>query len=167
MAYRWNDLLAPAILGKPTAGGKPDYDYTNGGYLFPKNDPSEALQFQFQMPHDWAIGTTIYPHVHVQQARNEQATFRFTYNWAAIGAAAAAPSGTYDCDTYAAAYTSGTIHQLVHGAAGISGSGISGVSSVLKMVLARTDNVYDATMLVTSVDIHYQIASIGSRSQFA
>ena len=60
----YEDLRFPATPGLLNpAVAKPDYDYTNIGYLF---DPTslESIYIIAQMPHDWVTGSTIYPHVH-------------------------------------------------------------------------------------------------------
>lgn len=142
---------------------KPDWDATNLGFLFPQNDIAEYIDIVVQLPHKWKEGSTIYPHVHVVQAANQQAVFKMDYKWYSIGDTIPAPA-TYTMDTYLATYDSGTISQLIYGT-GISGVGKT-FSSILKLRLYRDDNAYTGDMLVDQFDIHIEIDSFGTSSQY-
>ena len=162
---RWDDYNVPLIIGKPTAGGRPDYDYINCGYLFPQNDKTEILIVRAQMPHRWRTGTTIYPHVHWRQKANQAAVFKIDYKWYSIGDLEPDNWSTYTMDIYTVAYTSGTLSQVSKGASGISGTG-KYISSILIIKLYREDNVYTGDTLVDDFDIHYQIDSTGSQAEY-
>ena len=160
------DYNAPLSNSKPTAGGKPDYDYTNCGYLFPRNDATEILIAQVQLPHGWAEGTDIFPHVHWRQSRNEQAIFKIDYKWYNNGEIEPALWSTYIMDTYAFTYVSGTLSQINYNATGISGVGKS-MSSILLVKLYRDDDVYAADALADNFDIHLKLDSIGSAKYYS
>lgn len=159
------DYNVPLILGKPTAGGKPDYDYTNCGYLFPRNDKTEILIVRAQMPHGWNIGTDIFPHVHWRQSRNEQAVFKIDYKWYDNGALESTSWTTYTMGTYAFPYVSDTLSQINYNATGISGAG-KNISSIFLAKLYRDDNVYAADALADDFDIHLRLDSIGAVNYF-
>lgn len=160
----WTDMVFEMFPTRKGANEKPDWDSTNIGFLFPQNDATEKLWVVAQMPHQWKVGSTIYPHVHVRQARDEQATFKIDYQWYDIGDTIPS-AATYTMNTYAITYSSGTIAQLIKGSGGISGAGL-GISSILKIVLYRQDNVYGADMLVDQFDIHYEVDSLGSNEEY-
>lgn len=164
-SVRWDDLFFPLNIGKPTAGGKPDYDYTNFGWLFPRNDATEIMIIMCQMPHRWKLGSTIYPHVHWRQTRNEQAVFKMAYKWYNIGDTEPADFTVYEMGTYVKTYSSGTLHQINDGTGGIDGTG-KGLSSMLLIKLYREDNVYAADALVDQFDIHIEIDSMGSNEEY-
>jgi hypothetical protein len=62
-------------------------------------------------------------------------------------------------------YSSGTISQLSSNSVGIPGTGRD-LSSVLKIRLYRDDNTYTGDCLVDDFDIHYEIDSLGSNTEF-
>ena len=162
----WEDLQVPLTLGKLGILSKPDYDYDTLAYMFPQNDTTEVIYIQEQMPHSWKEGSTIYPHVHVQQSMNAQATFKMVYKWTNLGDAVPSTWSQYTMGTYVMPYTSGRIEQLLSGTTGISGTGKT-VSSILIIKLYRSDNVYSGDIATFSFDIHYERDSMGSRTIYS
>lgn len=164
----WDDIvfeMTPLRAKNPANASKPDWDSTNNGYLFPRNDATEWVYITAQLPHRYKEGSTIYPHVHVQQGRNEQAVFKIDYQWYNIGSTVPV-AATYTMNTYGTTYVSGTIGQLIKGAAGIAGTGKT-ISSILKMKLYRDDNAYAADMLLDQFDIHIEIDGFGSETEYS
>jgi hypothetical protein len=153
--------MLPSRLGSLT---KPDWDSTNLGFLFPQNDTTEYIDIVVQLPHRWKVGSTIYPHVHIQQAANQQAVFKLDYKWYNLGDTIPAGTSTYTMGTYVETYSSGTIAQILHGT-GIAGTDKE-ISSLLKIRLYRDDNAYTGDILVDSFDIHIEVDSIGSDEQY-
>lgn len=164
-ATAFDDLVFELHSSRKGATEKPDFDYTNLGYLFPQNDTTEYIDFIIQMPHKWKQGSTIFPHIHCVQSANQQAVFKLDYKWYNLGSTVPAPS-TYTMDTYLIGYTSGSIGQLIHGGTGISGAGKT-FSSILKARLYRNDNAYTGDILVDQFDIHYEIDSFGTSSEYS
>ena len=163
---RYNDIVfefTPTRIN-PTSS-KPDFDYTNVGFLFPQNIPTEAIYITVQLPHSWKEGTTIFPHVHVRQSANQQAVFKADYLWYNVGDTIPTVWQTYTMNEYAMEYVSGSISQIIKGASGISGVG-KGISSILKIKLYRDDNVYTGDMLADQFDIHIEIDAFGSLTQY-
>lgn len=131
--------MTPVRINPATS--KPDFDYTNIGFLMPQNDATEIIYIIVQLPHKWKQGSTIYPHCHVIQSANQQAVMKLDYRWINIGADSTVAFTTgYTMGTYATTYSSGSIHQILKGS-GISGSGKT-MSSILEIKLYRDDNVY-------------------------
>lgn len=166
-ATAWDDLVFSAHAAKKGALDKPDWDDTNVGLLFPQNDTSEYVQIICQMPHRWKAGSDIYPHVHYQRTSAGKPTFKIAYCWINIGDATATPTTVVELGTEVVTYTSGTIHQINKSAAAISGSGKT-MSSILLIKLYRDDNTLapSADSLVYQFDIHYEVDSFGSSSEY-
>lgn len=162
---RYDDIVfefTPTRVNPTTS--RPDFDFTNIGLLFPRNDPSEAIFITVQLPHKWKEGSTIYPHIHVVQARNEQAVFTMEYKWYNIGEEIPSVWQSYTMNQYASDYVSGSISQIIFGA-GIDGTGKQ-ISSILKIKLFRSDNVYVGDILADQFDIHILVDGLGSQSQY-
>lgn len=161
----FEDFKFPLSSTKVGALNKPDYDFTNNGYLFPQNDNTEVLYASDQFPHSMntSAGATGYPHLHVVQAANQQAVFKLKYR--IIGRAQAVPEFiTLTSTGYAYAYTSGSISQIITFPS-ISLAGVI-TSSLIDIQLYREDNVYTGDILVKSVDIHIPLDSLGSGQEF-
>ena len=161
----WDDKSVPLTQGKQGNTSKPDFDYTNIGYLFPQNDATEILYMVLQMPHSWLEGSDINPHIHWQQSADQQVTWKIDYKWFNPNAAVPAGYTTHTMATNAFTYTSGDLHQITEGTAFISGSGQT-LSSLLLIKLYRDDDVYSGDALAFDFDVHYQINSMGSRLEF-
>ena len=162
---RYNDIVfefTPTRVNPTTT--RPVFDFVNNGLLFPQNNTSEAIYITVQLPHSWKVGTTIYPHVHVVQSRNEQAVFKMDYKWYDIGDEIPTDWLTYVMDTYATDYVSGSISQICKGT-GIDGTG-KGISSILKVKLYRDDNVYVGDILADQFDIHIEVDGFGSQEEY-
>lgn len=160
----WTDLLVPLTQGKVGANSKPDFDYTNIGYLFPQNDTSEALYLIVQFPHQYKIGSDTYPHIHWRQTGANAVTWKMDYKWFNIGDAVPANFTTLTSNALAITYTSGSIHQISSFPA-ITGSG-KGISSMLVVKLYRDDNTTTGDVLAFQFDFHYQVDSFGSSQEF-
>jgi hypothetical protein len=161
----WDDLFCPLTSSKLGVNDKPDFDYTNVGYLFPQNDTSEAVYLIVQMPHKWKIGTTIKPHVHYRRTAAGKPTFKIDYCWFNVGEAVETPTTTLTLDVEEMPYTSGSIQQVNTNEDGISGAG-KGLSSILLVKLYRDDNTVSGDVLTYQFDIHYQIDAPGSKQEY-
>lgn len=169
----WDDLKAPATSLSKGGVNDPDFGkvlddgaastgvYT---YLFDKTT-EEELFLIVQFPHGWKVGSTIYPHVHWMPTDTDAGSviWGMEYSWQDI-------SGTFGNTTtiYVSQAADGTAfkHQLASFSS-ISGSGISGISSVMLVRLFRyvsglTDD-YDNDAALLEFDIHYEIDTVGSR----
>jgi len=150
-------LRFPAIPGlfNPVTA-KPDYDYTNVGFLF---DPStiEYIYINAQMPHDWVAGSTIYPHVHWMPTTTNTGAVRWllAYKWTNMDDVLAG-SFSYVAINQAGTGTAYT-HQYAEMTA-IAGTGKT-TSSIITIVLSREatngDDTYTGDALLKEFDIHY------------
>lgn len=156
----WDDLRFPATQAKRGSLDKPDFDFTEIGLLFPRNDTAEAIYMIAQMPHGYQWETALKPHVHYVQSSSAVPVFKLAYRWYKIGASI--PSfTTITSTTNVVTYVSGSIHQLMR-FPDIAGTGINGLSSILDMKLWRDDNVVAGNVLVKEFDIHYRFDTLGS-----
>jgi len=162
---RWDDLRFSANLLKLGATSKPDFDYTNVGLLFPQNDATEKIYLNAQIPHNWLLGSSLYPHLHYVQDESEEPTFKLDYRWYETGGDPTVGFTTITADTWQVSYSSGSILQVLSFPA-ISGTGKDTLSSMLDLILYRDDNTVSGDILVKEFDIHYQKSGWGSRQEF-
>ena len=161
----WEDFRLPITSGKLGANAKPDFDYTNNGYLFPNNDTGEVLYMSDQLPHsaDLGPGAVGHPHLHVVQAADQQAVFKFKYRITGNGSAVPA-FATLTSTGYIYTYVSGSLLQILEFPA-IDLSQVS-LSSIIDVQLWRDDSAYTGDILVKACDIHIPINSLGSGQEF-
>ena len=165
----WDDLRFPATRVRRGALNKPDFDYTNIGLLFPQDDATEETYVIAQMPHKWLLESALHSHIHYIQDEAEQPTFKMDYRIIQNGGA---PPGTFttistaDGNKGVYSYTSGSLSQIATFPA-IDMTGVDGVSAILDIIVYRDDDDVTGDVLVKEFDIHYQIDSLGSRTEFA
>ena len=164
-ATAWDDVVQPLVTAKQGQVDKPAWNATEGGFDFPQNDPTHILYLNVQMPHQRKADSAIRPHVHWHQAANQNPVFKMDYRWTDLASEVAGAWQTYTMGHLVFPYTSGTMHQILEGAEPLDGTG-KGISSMLQVKLYRDDNVYTGTLVATSFDIHVEIDSFGSNTEF-
>jgi hypothetical protein len=162
----WDDIFFPLTTAKQGQTDKPPFSTTEVAYLYPSGDTSHIMYMVAQFPHSMKIGSTIQPHVHWKQNHSGSPVFKMDYKWHDIGVDSPANFTTYTMSTRAINYTSGSIHQLNYGT-GISGSSITGISSIMLIKLYRDDTAYTGDVITYQFDIHYLRDSLGSREEFS
>lgn len=160
----WDDLRVPLTQGKLGTLDKPDFDFTNVGYLFPQNDPTEIIYIILQMPHAWREGSTVVPHIHWRQTVGTAVTWAMDYKWFNLDSAVPGAFTTLTTSSIVFPYTSGSLSQI-SSFGDLSGSGFL-ISSLLLIKIYRTDNTTTGDVLAWDFDIHYQLDMVGSRLQF-
>lgn len=167
-ATAWDDLLVELRESVTGQTLKPDWDATNFGLLFPRNSTTEFVAFNFQMPHRWKEGSTVYPHVHFLQDQNLAPTFKLDYRWVNIGELVPAWTTGYTMGTLVGSqtWTTGLLHRIVSNATGISATG-KAFSSALQIKLYRDDNTYVGDCITLSFGLHFEIDSFGTSSEYA
>ena len=164
-ATAWEDLRFPATAIRQGATTKPDFDTTNLGLLFPQNDNAEIAYIIAQLHHSYKLESNIHPHIHYVQDEEEEPVFKIDYRWYKNGADPTGGFTTITANTFIFTYTSGSIMQKISFPT-ISGSGIDTVSSILDIKLYRDDNVVTGDILVKEFDVHYEIDTFGSKTEF-
>ena len=161
-----DDLFFPLLSAKQGQTDKPPFSPTEEAYMFPQNDTSHILYITVQFPHAWETGTVIEPHVHWKQTQSASPVFKMDYKWMDIGSQISA-SATYEMSTGLMTYTSGSIHQLSYNPIPLSGSSISGHSSIMQVKLYRDDNVYVGAVPTYQFDIHIRKDKLGESIQYS
>jgi hypothetical protein len=171
----WDDLRFPSqSINPPGALVDPDVESTTGLLLF-DDGRIEIAAGVAQFPHSWLVGSAIVPHVHWQKTTSAAGNiaWRLEYELVNNGAVAAmdygsaltvnAPvSGMTDDDT--------ANQVLISSFGQIDMTGAS-LSSLLLWRLSRlggeAEDTYGADARLIEFDIHYQIDSNGSMTEFS
>lgn len=167
----WNDLLFPFTTGHVGNANYPPYSVDSLYFSFTVDSVGVDAQFMnitVQMPHDWKIGSTIYPHVHYKQedATTDTPVFIVKYKWYDLGGTTQKGWRWIKLDTSTG--TTDKTHQFVDNPNGISGSGITNVSSMLVcQVYLYALAAGNAQCNAWQFDIHYEIDGFGSRTDEA
>lgn len=164
-----DDLRFPANASNPIGAGTSTADFNaDRGTLEFGGSGNEYAAFQAQMPHAWAAGTPIQPHVHWIQQEAGGVVWQLEYQILGVGETLA----TYPDWTVLAAeqnpgaftYTSGFLHQLTTFPE-IDMSGY-GESTMLNIRLSRqgTDgaDTMSAQAEMLEFDIHYRRDKFGT-----
>jgi len=164
----WDDLRVPLTQGQVGLTNAPGFDVLTGSvraYAFDKNT-DEELFFEIQIPHNYKEGSTLYPHIHWcpkdNAVRNVVWGFEYTL---------ATPYGTFGNTTTLTGLdsTSGQLKHQMTSLGSITGTPSTlGISTLIIGRLYRDANnasdTYDEDAYGLSLDIHYEIDSLGSNS---
>jgi len=165
----WTDFSVPLSQDKQGQSSKPDYDFTNLGLLFPRNDATEIAYGIIQMQHGKKLGTAIKLHLHYIQTSTLPPTFKVDYRWYNNGAEVPGSFTTLSTADGSKAILSfpGSISMLQIGAfPEIAAPESENVSSNFEFKLYRDDNVDPADVLTKYIDIHYQVDALGSDAEY-
>ena len=165
---RWDDLRAPATaINPPGQLSDPDWDNTNGGWLFAPNG-TEVLWIIMQMPHAYKQGSSIRPHIHWQPINTDtgDVLWRMEYKWTNINDVDA---GTFTTLNILTAGSGTALTHQINGFGEIDGTG-KRISSILTLKLSRiggdSTDTYNTDALLKEFDVHFQINSTGSRQEY-
>jgi hypothetical protein len=162
-ALLWEDLRFPAsAVNLAGAAVPPDTDVTNfvGALVFLGNKDSD-IGFMVQMPHGWANGTSIYPHMHI--VNTSGATTATDWELKVRKADVGEDFGAYATDEKSFSPTTGaSLHQL-WSFTPIDLTGL-GDSCMLAFWLRRkgASDTNNGSITLLEFDIHYQSATRGS-----
>lgn len=168
----YDDLRIPANTLSIPAASAPDFDGTNGCWLF-DNNTTEEVFMQIQFPHGWKQESDITPHLHWQKTTSASGNvyWQLDYKWAPINevmdsgfttlSTTSTVAGTPDTDT-------ADLH-LISSFGDITTSGRQ-ISDMLVMKLSRIGgdaaDTYGADARLLEFDIRIQYNSIGSDGEF-
>ena len=168
-ATMWEDLRFPATAINPA--GAPSamvFDTTNIGFTAGPSGTS-VIAIIAQLPHAWKEGSDIYPHIHwmPMNTDNKNVYWRIEYKWVNRGDVEPTPWTTVNIQSAAAG--AAMTHQLSSFGA-ISGVGKT-ISSTLTIKISRiggdTLDTFTGDALLKEFDIHYEIDTIGSRTELS
>jgi len=138
-------------------------------------DTGDYVYMKPQIPHQWKLGSSIYPHVHWWQTTAAQPNWLVQYRWQRNGQAKTTVWTDYPLNTNQYTWESGTLIQLTYGAALAPPANYS-MSDIIQLRLIRDvantqgefvgaeSSSVDADAL--SLDFHYEIDTSGSRAQY-
>lgn len=170
----WDDLRVDVTAGTTGNLNPPGLETFRDGIVataFAKN-ATEQVYFDVQLPHSWAAGTGIRPHVHWSPGNNAttgSVVWGLEYTWAN---AVNAPGNTYPASSTLsvtqAAAGSAYAHQIAQWSE-IDGTG-KRVSSVLMCRLFRDGtneaDTFDADAFALSLDFHILTWPLGSFDEY-
>jgi hypothetical protein len=165
----YDDISFPMTQAKKGSSDKPDFDYTNIGLLFPRNDLTEKIYIIAQMSHSKKMNTPVYLHIHYIQNSVNKPVFRCEYRKYNNGETPPAYTTINTNDVGGNqgifTYTSGDMLQIADFPDIAIASGET-VSMNFDFIIYRTDNVMVGDCLVKFVDLHYEKDSIGSDQEY-
>jgi hypothetical protein len=183
-ATRWEDLRFPAIATK--LGGTKDPGFAkfkdNGSgsqgvftYFF-DSDTEEELYFVAQMPHQWKLESTIYPHVHWSPKTSSDGNpadqlvrWGLEYTLAKIGGSFGNTSIIYGSAHYPADADVVAGDHYLTSLTPISMAGIDEVSSMLICRIFRDathgDDNYEHDAGLLEIDFHYEVDTPGGSKE--
>jgi len=180
----WDDLRVPLATVRASGTKPPSFDVFKGNTrAWAFSDEIEANEekifFQCQMPHNWKLGSNIYPHIHWSPAENpagpdnDVVRWELEYTWASINEAFPGTSTIYvNAEMGAADALKHLLHHFTDGVNNyISGAG-KGLSSILNCRLTRASgnvaDTYDGKdAFGIEIDFHYEIDSMGSNEEIS
>lgn len=151
-------------LAETGAVTAPDRDTDNGAFLFAQTGTETVVGNTF-MPHSWAEGTDILPHIHWIQSASGTVVWQLEYKWYNKGELVPASFTTITASTVEYSWTSGDLHQITEFPA-IAGSG-KNIESIVILKVSRLgddgadDYAADAPMI--SFDFRVQKDALGTR----
>jgi len=164
----WDDLRFPvAGINPPGAATDPSRNTTTGLLEFSASQIN-TIAIQVQMPHPWALGTSIIPHIHLiyPDSNAGNSVWRLSYDIAKINANFA---GSFTTDTKTFASPAAANRHALHAFGAIDMTTHNGLSVMIIMLLERLGNdgadTYAAALPLLEFDIHYEIDTAGSAEQ--
>jgi hypothetical protein len=177
---QWQDIKFPFIgRNLDTSSGRIDYDFAELGVGFQNNaryNVTEQVSMIAQLNHDWKIGSWVSPHIHWQQKSSDIPNFMIEYRWYGNGDLIPSTWIKRKWSSVLFSYTGGTTMLQILEFPNIVPTGITGVSSFIDIKFYR-DTGNDSGLftgadpsslfeVVKEFDIHYQLDSAGSRTEY-
>ena len=164
----WDDLRFEATaVNPPGQASDPDWDTTKGGWLF-SGSGTETLFVMVQLPHTWAQGTELRPHFHWERTTSASGTvlWQMRYQWS-VHTEAREDEVTINSST---PVTNSDVAdtQMITVMPAIDATGKL-ISSMLIVQIERLggSDTYAADARLLEFDIHYQMNSGGSASEYS
>lgn len=160
-----SQALTRSLLG---INGKPDFDFTNLGLLFPQNDTAEKIYIIDQMPHEKALTTDLLSHIHYIQTTAALPIYIMEYKYYNNGGdvpGAFTTISTADGNGPEYPWSGNPMMQILPFPA-ISGLVDESKSANLDIIIYRNDNVVAGDVLTKFFDIHYAKNRAGSLNPY-
>ena len=174
LLYGWDDLKFPSQgINPPGAGSDPSVDSTTGLLIFAGN-ADNIISGVAQMPHSWAEGTVIRPHIHLRfttAAADKSTRWKFEYDMANVNGNYVNDYGTYtELSTITVANPNNAKKHVIAGFGDLDLTGYK-LSTCLLWRLSRlalsdaADNDTNNCVLI-EFDIHLQLDAPGSEQEY-
>jgi hypothetical protein len=185
-ATTFTDLVVPPYSARNSSNSNPPWSEfllaTSGSlgfftfaYGYVDQDADKEIFFNIQMPHDYKQGSAIYPHVHWSGRTapgTNRVTWEFDYQWV-NHTATFSDNSKSTLTGYALAGDAGrsvaAFEHVITPLGTIDGTGKT-ISSMLVCRLRRkttdANDLYANSAFIISFDVHYEIDSFGSSSEF-
>lgn len=144
-------------------------DFANNSNL------SDFLFTNVQLNHDRRILGTVHPHIHWIQNQNNIPNLLLQYRWHINGGQIDAARHNLSCTNLIFPYISGSMHQICGTLDELTTPVGSNISDIIQLKIyrdnANTSNIfvsadpYVGNVSLLSVDIHYEIDTIGSNEE--
>ena len=166
-ATTWNDIFFPFDVGHQGNADYPPLVKDSLYYAFTVDSAGADAVYEafiIQLPHNYKTGSVIFPHVHYKQEGANTPVFKVRYKWYNYGGSTQKGWKWYTMSTSTG--TTDKTHQLVHGANGITATGITGISSIMICQVYLSALAGGTTACnAYQFDIHIEIDSFGSRTE--
>lgn len=168
----WDDLRSPGNVGRQGAAF-PTWDTTEIGWRYSNNPPAnQQTQYISQMPHKWAEGTDVEPHIHwyltVAGAAGEDVVWRHQWRIASAGGTFPAAFTSNDVTVDVSAY--GVREHLITAFPAVSMAGET-VSCCMQSRIVRVTSQpaddHESDVIMVEFDIHYQVDTPGSWQEYS
>lgn len=171
---RWDDLRFPANGINPAGAPAPAGVDTATGCLVFSGAKDNVIGGVAQMPHAWAVGTTVRPHIHLRfptSNAGKNTRWQFFYDVASVNGTFTNVSGTYSSLTAVTVANPASVNKHVIAALGdLTMAGTKESAIILWQVwrLALSDGLDDDTndCLLMEFDIHFQVEKTGTTSEY-
>lgn len=170
----WDDLRVSMDKGSNSASL--EYVWGSAGpqiWYFRNNEGLEAMSFVVQLPHSWKEGTIIYPHIHwiPKASKTGNVEWNLDYSWQNYDATTPLEFLPYTTSTVV---INGPFVANTHRITPLAAAGLDGVGKKISSILicriwrnsSNAVDTYTDEAGLLSLDFHFQIDTVGSRSDF-
>lgn len=160
----WDDMAVSSVASRLGSNDKPDFDYTNIGFLFPEST-SEILYVSTQLTHRYVEGTNVIPHIHwIQTDGDNPANWYMQYKWYNVGGEEPSFTEINTAESVELTFTGTRMHQI-SSFGEIDGTG-KGISSLFEAKIWRNNDDLVGDALFKSFDLHLQVNQWGSYLEY-
>lgn len=138
--------------------------------------PTDYITTNWQLNHDWTLGTVIYPHIHWWQTTANIPNWLLAYRWQSPGQAKTTTWTDLPWSTNAFTWATGTLNQITGFGSITPPAGYGQVSNIVQIRLYRDyTNVstlfaggdpVNADQDIVNTDTHLEVNMFGSRQQY-
>jgi hypothetical protein len=175
-ARAWRDELGDAVSLRQQGTGLSTNVTESTADFSAASDLNDYLFKNLQLNHDRDQTSIISPHIHFFQTQNRIPNFLIEYRWQINGGVKVTPWTRVRCNVPAFTYTAGTIHQICDLASDITPPSGSIISDIVQFKIYRDNanasglfsgvDTYTGAASVLSFDVHIQINSLGSHTEY-